>query len=199
MKIQLLFLLTAVLLSPCASAQGMGTVNFTTLMRGSVDARVGVCRDAGVVSPAGPGYLATLYWGWTPDSLQPAMVLVGGVPTYLAKPFNGSTGYVTAGKQSIMGAPEGSSVFMQMRGWEGEPGSTYDEALMTWKAVGSSNVIRITLGGDNLVPPVIPTPLLGLQGFSILTLSCVPEPSPILLGLLGLLGLTVMRALRRRG
>jgi hypothetical protein len=183
---RLIPLAVSLLLPTLATAQGMGTVYFSNRSLASgVDAQVTVCEN-GARYPAGAGYLATLYWGWTPDSLQPALVLSGGNFVYLAKSFAGETGYLNAGKQELVGTAEGAQVYMQMRAWEGGSGSTYESALVAGKLVGFSNVFPVRLGGDNQVPPLVPAPLVGLQAFSLVSLSCMPEPAPLLLVLCGL-------------
>jgi hypothetical protein len=155
-----------------------GTVNFTTrIIAFGIDAPVTVCT-LGAVRLAGIGYLATLYWGRTSDSLQPVMDFRDDVATYLAKPFRQETGYVTAGKVTIVGVCEGSQVYIQMRAWEGGEGSTYESVRAFGHPVGESNTIRVTLGGDLIL--AVPTALIGLQPFTIRAPDCVPEPPPLL-------------------
>jgi hypothetical protein len=164
------------------SMMAQGSINFTTRVTASgVDAKV-TDKTTGAAVAAGEFY-ATLYWGTTATSLQPAQALVGGVPTALAKDFNAGTGYVTAGKTLIAGPAEGAQVFVQVRAWSKSAGGTYESALTVAGAkVGASNIIQVTLGGDNLQPPAVPVAMVGLQAFQV---DVVPEPSILALGVLG--------------
>jgi hypothetical protein len=173
--------------------RAQGAINFTTrLTVAAVDAPVTVCT-VGTVRLAGTGYLATLYWGRTPDSLQPVMDLRDEVATYLAKPFYQETGYVRAGKVTVANAAEGMQVYIQMRAWEGGEGSTYESARAFGHPVGESNTIRVILGGDNIL--AVPATMIGLQPFTIRAPDCIPEPPP-LSGLGSIL--VVLPFLRRR-
>jgi hypothetical protein len=184
-KTRLLLLILTVLLISVTDLTAQGTVYFTTRVVGlGIDA---VAREfsTNLRIPAGR-YLATLYWGTSASSLQPAYTLVNGVPTYLACEFNGATGYVTAGKIAILGAAEGAPVFLKVCAWDRRFGATFAEARPCY-ADGTSNIILVTLGGDDLIPPVQPAYLRGLQYFYVNPIEAcyVPEPTPMALGLVG--------------
>jgi hypothetical protein len=187
MKARLVLPILSVLLCSSVRLGAQGTLVFTTRVTAQgvyVQVRHWV---SGFPIPAGE-YLAGLYWGTSPGSLQPVYTLVNGVPTYLAREFYGATGYLVAGKVAILGAPEGASVYLQMRAWSVQGGGTYEEA-MTSRApcvsLGDSNTIRVTLGGDNLIPPTQPAYLWGMSGFRVYPSTACPEPAPVALGLLG--------------
>jgi hypothetical protein len=144
-----------------------GTVDFTTRRIGSVDAKVTVFREVSGGGPAGADHVATLYWGSAANQLQQAQVVTNGVASPLRVPFVGTTGYVVAGKIAIVGAPEGSAVYVQMRAWSKAYG-TWEEANSVNGGSGHSNLILVRLGGDNLIPTQPPALLVGLQGFQII-------------------------------
>jgi hypothetical protein len=171
------------------STMAQGSANFHTriLTTPSVNAPVKETPANGGAAVAAGAYWAGLYWGTSADSLQPAFEIKGGAPVYLAADFAGATGYVTKGKTLINGAAEGATIFVQMRAWSktanGQANATYAAAYANiGSKVGSSNIIRFTLGGDNLVPPAVPAVMEGLQSF---TVDVVPEPSILALGVLG--------------
>jgi hypothetical protein len=179
-------LLQAVLLASSVQVAAQGTLHFTTFVPGQgVEAKVRDWTTSGV--PSGT-YFATLYWGTSPSSIEPVYTLVNGQPTYLVRQFLAATGYVAAGKIAIVGAAEGASVYVQMRAWSWQGGSTYEEAYMSRSScvsLGSSNLVLLTLGGDNLIPPAQPAYLVGLKGFTVGPVTACPEPAPVLLGVLG--------------
>jgi hypothetical protein len=184
-KSRFFLLLQGLVLALSFEVAAQGTLYFTTrVMVQGVDARVydmwtGTAVERGQC-------LAALYWGTSASSLEPVYTLVDGVPTYAARDFAVATGYVNAGKIAILGAVEGASVYVQMRVWSVDGGGTYEEAFWSQKygvRTGSSNIIRVTLGGDNLIPPAPPAYLTGLQGFWVTF--PIPESTPAVLGLLG--------------
>ncbi|MBI2927290.1 MAG: PEP-CTERM sorting domain-containing protein [Verrucomicrobia bacterium] len=88
------------------------------------------------------------------------------------------------GKTLITGVAEGASAQVQIKAWS----AAFDTYALAKASndptvyVGNSTSFAQPTGGDNLVPPVAPTSLSGLTAF---TVSPVPEPSTIALGLLG--------------
>jgi len=173
--------LTALLAAGSAFAQG--TINFSTKITGTVDAKVFYGVPGGATSPAGADYSAQLYVGAAGGALS----AVGS-----AVPFRGDAGigYITAGgKVAVPGIAGGSSASVELRAWKTSLGASYEAALAAGGGVnvGKSAPITITLGGGG-TPPAPDANLAGLQGFVI----PVPEPSIAALGLLGA-GLLVIR------
>jgi hypothetical protein len=99
-------------------------------------------------------------------------------------------GVYSGGTVTITGVPESTTVLLQVRAWS----AAHADYAAAWgdptAKVGASNVMQVSLGGGT-----IPVPSIGplVEGF---TMTPVPEPSTIALGLLG--GLGAMLLLRRR-
>jgi len=173
---KLLVTLAAVLVS--ASAFGQGTINFTTRIVGTLDAPV---FKADGTTGAGAGTAASaqlfLFSGGVYTALDPAT-------TFRATPAGAAQNYVIppAGAVIVPNIAGGSQATVVLRAWEG---AAYDTALTK----GQSAPITITLGGGGS-PPAVPANLVGLQGFSMTT---IPEPSTMALGLLGAAALLYRR------
>ena len=100
-------------------------------------------------------------------------------------------GLFQGGIQTINEVAGGAAVALQVRGWDAASAS-WDMARIR----GESAILTYTTGNPNGFPiPGDPGSLMD-AGFKGLTLSVVPEPSTIALGLIGLAGLLVSR--RRR-
>jgi hypothetical protein len=170
----------ASILALAGSAWGQGTVNFQTLLPGSIDAKV--LKVDG--SPAGAGFWGQLYAGASATSLAAV-----GVP----KNFAGESGYIVAGSVTIPGIAAGGPAFVQLRAWAAASGTSYEDAAAKSDGViGASAVLSLAATGNpSAQPPGTPVNLVGLQGLS---LAVVPEPSTWALLALGLGAL----ALRRR-
>jgi hypothetical protein len=174
-----LLVLTSIL-ALSGAVLGQGTVNFQTLIPGSVDARVLKVDGA----PAGAGYWAQLFAGETIDSLT-------AVDNPVA--FAAESGYVVAGGKTITTIPAGAAAFVQLRAWAAASGSSWDDASANPAGIiGQSSTLSLSATGNpTSQPPGTPVNLVGLEGFQ---LALVPEPSTWLLLALGLGAL----ALRRR-
>ena len=120
--------------------------------------------------------------GW----ILAATTAITPVPTF--------AGVYSGGTVTITGLPEGTAVLLQVRAWS----AAYADYEAAWAGasdqptplVGGSNVMQVSLGGGSLPVPNISTIV---EGF---TITPVPEPSTLVLGLLG--GLGAMVLLRRR-
>jgi len=177
-------ILMGVSLLAVVATMAQGTVSMATKKGTEINAP---CTDKSTGAlVTGPAFLATLYWGTTADSLQPAVAIVSGVDTALAVEFRtgAAAGYLPATTVSIKGAAGGSAVYLQVRAWEAAKGATYDAASAAGGKVGMSNVIKVTLGDNAANPPTTPGSLVGLTAFSV-DVGVIPEPSIIALGLLG--------------
>jgi hypothetical protein len=169
------------------SAFGQGQVTFiNTLSKPVVDSDTGAAV-AGGVALAGLYYTTDL--GATP-SVEPPLddwILAASTPVtpnaVFVGVYNGST-------VTINGVDPNTEVLLQVRAWSAAH-ATYAEAWNDPTAkVGASNVMQVNLGGGTLPVPSISSIV---EGF---TITPVPEPSTIALGLLG--GLGAMLLLRRR-
>ena len=158
---------------------GQGTVNFQTIVPGSIDAQVLTAAGVG----AGSDYFGQLFAGPTADSLA-AM----GAP----RPFTGQ-GYFGPQSVTIDNISAGGAAFVQLRAWAAANGSTWDAATsQALYEAGMSPTLSMTATGDPTAsPPGTPVNLVGLQGFQM---EVIPEPSTWALLALGLGAL----ALRRR-
>jgi hypothetical protein len=159
------------------SAFGQGTIKFNNRLTGQVDAPISLPTGEGLGSI--PGAMAQLYLipaAGAPVALSPATTFrtsSAAAMYYVTEP---TTGVI------VPNAPAGSTVNIQLRAWAGA--ATYEEASFRFE----SNVIPVSLGGVPAQGAPIPDAVLtGLQGF------VVPEPSTVLLGILGAAALFVRR------
>jgi hypothetical protein len=134
----------------------------------------------------GSDYVAMLYGGPTPDSLQPAWdsVYFHDMPpvpfTFAPEDQAGyfrDTGYVQIGNVAC-----GATPWLQVRAWDTRLGGAYEDVVaLGIGGYGESDLFQHR-GGDCDAGP--PEPLFGLESFSLLPV--VPEPSCSVLLLLGL-------------
>ena len=176
---KLLVTLAVVLVS--VSTFGQGTILFNNRVTPQVDAPVGRPDGTG----AGAGVNAQLFLitgGITYTALNPATTFrttSAAAAFYVVQP---------TGPVIVPTVAAGQQATIVMRAWVGDVGSSYDTSICK----GQSNPITITLGGVPAVGAPIPDAVLaGLQPFGI----CIPEPSTMALGLLGVAVLLY----RRRG
>lgn len=196
MKIkQTIAVLSGLLLAVNVFAQGKVTFANTSA-KPVVDSRTGAAVAANVAkaglyyttdlqATANPGLptdafqLAIQDTGTTQIPLgQNAVVAVGGT---LAGVFLGGTVYI----RGVLDV----DVLLQVRAWD-RAYNTYAEAFSAGAYVGASNVMQLKLATGTNPTPSISGPITSF------TLTPVPEPSTVLLGLLG--GLGAMVLLRRR-
>jgi hypothetical protein len=138
----------------CAQPPG-GTVVFRTRsLADGLDAPV--YQIDGVTPLDGAGFLGTLYAGLDPQNL---------VAVAPAIPF--TRGYLLGGKTAVPGIPQGTAGLFQVRAWESAAGDSYETARASGGATGVSAVVRVVTGGDDLIPPAVPAPLIGLEGFRL--------------------------------
>lgn len=170
-------------------ALGQGTLTFLNTATGTgVTGGSPVTDGVGGARLAGTGFWTQLYSSATQT----------GTYTAIGTPVNFRTGaaagFVNVSTVAVPGGTPGTSVWIQMRAWEGAAGSSYESIVAggVGKA-GMSAAIQVgPLGGpDPAGGPAFTAPnLTGLQGFAIIP---VPEPSTIALGLLGAAGLLIRR------
>jgi hypothetical protein len=178
MKLKILVTVVAV---ACAGIQtfGQGTIKFNNRLTGQVDAPISLFNGQGAGSI--PGVMAQLYFipaTGAPIALTPATTFRTSSPAamfYVNEPLEGVV---------VPNAPAGKTVNIQLRAWLG--GASYETAT---QLAGESNIIPVSLGGVPAQGAPIPDAVLtGLQGFAL-----VPEPSTVLLGILGAAALIVRR------
>jgi hypothetical protein len=132
---------------------------------------------------SGTNYVAVLYGGPTPDSLQPAKVGNSDmVPVPFAYMPNGQAGYFgRGGGVEVENVPCGGTPWLQIVAWDARLGASYEDvAALGIGGYGESNLFQ-KRGGNPCGLPTPHEPLLGLESFS---LHPVPEPSTwALLGL----------------
>jgi hypothetical protein len=141
---------------------------------------------------AGTNYLAVLYGGRTPDSLQLATydsgLVMSPVPfTYMP---TGQGGYFFGRYVIVEDVDCGAPAWLQVRVWDVRLGASYEEVASQGLGGHGQSPLFQAVGGLPLPCVLLPTPprdLIGLQSFSL-----VPEPSAGLLLLLGLPGLAII-------
>lgn len=160
-------------------AVGQSSFLFRNLEPGDVDAPIFDPQGAPV---SAPNYLGELWGGVTSNSLAPLRIVEGGRREILAP---SSPGYFISGSASlsVLELPALSSAWLQVRAWDARLGGTYEAVVARGVGgYGESNLLYLQGGNPNALG--FPTPLVGLQSFSILPV--VPEPSAVWLLLLGL-------------
>jgi hypothetical protein len=171
-------------------ALAQGQVNFAARVAGVYDAPVFLC---GVGGPKVEGnrYLVQLYAGATQTALAP----VGNPLPFLT---GADAGYWNAEAVTINTVGATGLAFAQVRVWDTEVASNYETAIATGTGFGASNII----GVKPTVTPDLPATLVGLQSFSFALPiggnSCVPEPSIVLLAVLGSVPFLLRRQSNRR-
>jgi hypothetical protein len=154
-------------------ALGQGTFYFqNSYLQFGVDAPV---FDAVGNRLEGPSYMAMLYGAATEDSLQPivpAVSFLSGI----------NAGYFGGGVRAVNGVLPGQEAWLEVRAWDARLGSTYEAVVaLGIGGYGQSSLFHAQSGGIGGGVPTLPAPLIGLQSFSL-----VPEPSAVVLLLLGL-------------
>lgn len=117
-------------------------------------------------------------------------------PTTLAKTANFSAfsaGTFNGGTTTLTGVGENAPVNLQVKVWESTYGATYEAALGAGMINGRNGVVGQSAVWNMLAGNATTVPNLASGGFQGFTTSVVPEPSTFALGLLGLVGLFVLR------
>jgi len=163
-----------------------GIVQFSILGRTAEDRvwinTTGVVGD-GVQAPAGSAYLAALYWGPAGATTDAGFVQAGAPLSFPA------TGQFGGGQRTISPlAVNGDTVSVQVRGWSTAGGAqTYEQALALGTEAGKSPWFDLKTKDPT---DTLPSPSLGLQPeWNGMSITPVPEPSVIALGVAGVLAL----------
>jgi len=168
-----------------------GTVNFAN----NNTAALVTNSLTGARSVVGSTFVAQLYYYW-PD-LGAGVLPEDGqmIPLGAVASFGPVPGLYSGGTRTAPVTPPGSFAYFQVRAWETAFGTSYEEALAhqatggRFALTGKSNIIRV----DTSDPSLPPTSLLGVGGLSGITLTIIPEPSVVGLGLLGAGALLLLR------
>lgn len=182
---QTIGVLAGLMVAGSLCAQGL--VTFRNAPAGAViDSTTGEKAQAGVA-------LAGLYYntdlGAAPNLDVPNDGWLVASTTDVLGSFGG--GIYSGGNVAVPGVPGATEVLLQVRAWSAAYAS-YEEAYNAGGSIGGSNVMNVTLARPGTPDPV-PSLASIVQTF---TITPVPEPSTIVLGLLG--GLGAMVLLRRR-
>lgn len=110
----------------------------------------------GVTPLNGSNYLAQLYSGPSLEFLRPV-----GQPSPFRSGFD--AGYFYAQIVTLPTVPPGSNAIAQVRAWEANRGSSYEEARALGGKFGKSDMLTVMVGGGSMPP----TYLEGLQSFSL--------------------------------
>lgn len=176
-------LISLAALQLAASVHGQGTVNFVNKITGLVDARVfyGFAPTPAVGGGTTPEtqFVAQLY-----AAVPGGTLAAVGAPIPFRNPSDpaglAGTGYWPGETRTIPGVTEGGMADVKVVAWSTAVGSTYEAALAKGMGYLGESARLSVLTGGGLNPP---TALVGLASFNISPI--VPEPSPLVLGLLG--------------
>jgi hypothetical protein len=110
----------------------------------------------GVTKLNGGVYVAQLYAGPSLESLRPA-----GEPSPFQSGFQ--AGYFVSQTVTLANVPPGGSSLCQVRVWESDRGTSYEEARALGGKFGKSDILEVQPSG----PPDFPAPLIGLTSFNL--------------------------------
>lgn len=143
------------------SSDSTGQIAFGNHLFGVVDAPV--FNTDCQTRLLGPVFVAEVYAGFTPDSLQalgPILPFKTGL----------QAGYVSFGPEGenlriydVPGARSGVTVYTQLRAWDSSAGATYEAAVADGGKYGFSNIVPI-LAVEPLNPPNVD---VGLESFCL--------------------------------
>lgn len=183
-------------LTLAANAFAQGTLTFNNRIVGVVDVKIN--NEFGVPAD-GSGYSVQLYAAQAPSqfvtaSLGSLTAILGTVNSVANQPIvstfrtGAAAGYFnTLGDVALNGIAGGAYASLQLRAWNNATGSSWETATVR----GESNLFNTeaALGGVGS-PPSVAASLVGLQPFSM---AVVPEPSTVVLGVMGGLALLLRR------
>ena len=137
---------------------------------------------------AGGLYSVGLYYAADGVTDESMFTLVGtGAPVLAGGIFQG-------GSRTVDTATPGGPAMFQLRGWSTALGSSYEQVRSSGQgSVGKSGIFRAaSLKDPNVTPKPTPDPITnyGIVGFA---LTPVPEPSAVVLGILGAGALLLLR------
>jgi hypothetical protein len=185
-------IILAALLTPRPS-QAQSTYIFQNYLAGGFDVPV---FDAAGNRLSGTGYVAVLYGGPSPDTMQlgddQGLAPMSPVPfTFIPVGLGGY--FRDPSFVEVNSIPPGGFAWLQVRAWDVRLGATFDDAVKQGLGGYGESSLFYARGGNPTGLPGLPEPLTGLQSFSLLPV--VPEPNSFLLVLPGL---PLLLFLRRR-
>jgi hypothetical protein len=177
-------LIAAMLIGFDFSVQAQGAVDFRNSVQ-FVTATDRLVRDVSGTPLVGTNYLAQLYYGANPSSLNP----VTDAPAPFRPATHSSPGTWTGGTRILWGFSPGQIVTLQVRVWDGTVAASYEDAA----AIGFLATQHGVSNPFEFIPPSITSPASAwyIEEFRGFTL--VPEPSVALLGMIGIVGLCFWR------
>lgn len=168
----------ALLSAECLNLTGLsqGILEFNNDNEPFVDAPI---FDVDGKTPlTGRGFLAELYAAAPGQPLQPVS---DSITPFLT---GNSAGYFAALTVAVPGVSAGSTATVQVVAWRASDGATFAAANHFGAHIGESSVFNVgPLWSPSWPPSTFPTPITGLQSFSLQVV--VPEPSVFAFGLLG--------------
>jgi len=176
------------------STYAQGVVSMNTL-GGGVNAPATIGSTTNRVS--GTQFFAQLFWGLGDNAARDSLIAVTNPPATYGT--GGGAGHVLTGggggNRVFAGLPQGTHVTLQIRGWDRALGADYGAAFQNWLTMPPGMILGESIRVNVVLtePPTATATMLGLQPYS---LNVVPEPSIIALGILGGLGVLLLR--RRR-
>jgi len=185
-----LLLITALAAVASLSAYGQGSVNFAN----STATRVILQNADGTTTfaPTGSRFAIELVAapdGTPTDAFQFAATRVGQTATFF--PVAGQ--FSAGGRTALNVTPAGGFGLFQVRVWETANGVDYNDSVLRGVGfAGQSGILRVDTGDPTTTPPG-PAGSLLTGGLASFTVSAVPEPSTIALGLLGIGTLLMLR------
>lgn len=130
----------------------------------------------GVTPVSGPGFVAQLYAGTTPENLAP----IGPTVPFLT---GDGAGYFRGEDRSIPGVPPGELALVQLRAWELAAGATFEAARLAHGKHGANLPIAVVTGNVGNPPtfPTVPTAWASfrLQVGSAPVITAHPQPQNV--------------------
>jgi len=174
-------------------ALAQGQVNFAARVVGLYDAPVYLCAVRPGLELEGNRYRVQLYAGPTQTSLTP----IGAPLPFLT---DADAGHWNAEARTINTVDANGNAYVQVRAWDTAVGPTYEAVAATGSEYGVSNLILV----KPTIAPDLPAPLFGLTSFAVIyhfiggDLCQIPEPSIVLLAVLGIVPFLLRRQSNRR-
>jgi hypothetical protein len=183
-------LLTIALAAMTAVSYGQGTIAFGNTIASRV--KYSIAGQATVDLPVTVRANFGVFFS-TSSGVESQLQL--GNPTLGTSSTSSAGIIVGAGTYAINGGPELATVFMQIRGWDASFGDNWAAAKAAGALYGQTDVRQVTLAsalgpGTAIWQSATAT---DPKKFNPMTLSIVPEPSTIALGVLGLGSLLLFR------
>jgi hypothetical protein len=178
-------LIVGLLIMASASAFAQGTVNFNNngLLAGNPDSIkvfYGPQSSGMPLTLAFGTYVAQLYYG-APGAAESTLQPVSSPVSNFRAATTTNPGTWSGGTRTLTGFAEGAAVQLQVRVWNTADGTDYTTAFGKNNGLftGKSNPFAYTVPAAGSPPAAYL--MTGFQGFSV----AVPEPSVIVLGILG--------------